>query len=42
LLTHEINYLIVVGTLHLVGAEGVPNLLTQQGYKVTQLRQRVD
>ena len=40
LLTHQINYLIVVGTLHLVGTEGVPNLLTEQGYTVTQLRQQ--
>jgi len=42
LLSHQINYLIVVGTLHLVGNEGVPDLLTQQGYTVTQLRQRID
>lgn len=42
LLSHQINYLIVVGTLHLVGNEGVPDLLTQQGYTVTQLRQRAD
>ncbi len=42
LLTHRANYLIVVGTLHLVGAEGVPNLLTEQGYTVTQLKQRVE
>jgi uncharacterized protein YbaP (TraB family) len=40
LLTHQINYLIVVGTLHLVGAEGVPNLLIEQGHTVTQLRQQ--
>jgi hypothetical protein len=39
LLTHENNYLIVVGTLHLVGEEGVPDLLENRGYKVTQLRQ---
>lgn len=42
LLSHQINYLIVVGTLHLVGNEGVPDLLTQQGYTVTQLRQPAD
>ncbi len=42
LLTDEIDYLIVVGTLHLVGTEGVPNLLAQRGYKVTQLRQQIN
>lgn len=42
LLTHEIDYLIVVGTLHLVGAEGVPDLLAKRGYKVTQLRQQAN
>lgn len=40
LLTHRVNYLIIVGTLHLVGAGGVPNLLTEQGYTVIQLKQR--
>jgi uncharacterized protein YbaP (TraB family) len=42
LLSHQTNYLIVVGTLHLIGNEGVPDLLTQRGYTVTQLRQRID
>ena len=42
LLTHRVNYLIVVGALHLVGAEGVPNLLTEQGYTVTQLKQQAE
>ena len=42
LLTHQVNYLIVVGTLHLVGVEGVPDLLAKQGYIVTQLRQRTN
>ncbi len=42
LLTHEIDYLIVVGTLHLVGTEGVPDLLAKRGYKVTQLRQQAN
>jgi uncharacterized protein YbaP (TraB family) len=42
LLSHQTNYLIVVGTLHLVGDEGVPDLLTQRGYTVTQLRQQID
>jgi uncharacterized protein YbaP (TraB family) len=38
-LTHEENYLIIVGALHLVGASGVPELLRKDGYRVTQLRQ---
>ncbi len=37
----DIDYLIVVGTLHLVGEDGVPGLLSQRGYKVTQLHQPV-
>jgi uncharacterized protein YbaP (TraB family) len=39
LLDDEIDYLIVVGTLHLVGEDGVPNLLTRRGHDVIQLRQ---
>lgn len=39
LLMHEQDYLIVVGALHLVGDNGVPNLLSKKGYEVTQLRQ---
>jgi len=39
LLDDDDNYLIVVGALHLVGEEGVPNLLAEQGHKVRQLRQ---
>lgn len=39
LLTEKDDYLIIVGALHLVGEEGVPNLLSQRGYEVTQLHQ---
>jgi uncharacterized protein YbaP (TraB family) len=39
LLDDDDNYLIVVGALHLVGEEGVPNLLAEQGLKIRQLRQ---
>jgi len=39
LLREKDDYLIIVGALHLVGKEGVPNLLSQRGHKVTQLRQ---
>ena len=39
LLDDEIDYLIVVGALHLVGDDGVPNLLRLRGHAVTQLRQ---
>ena len=39
LLREQDDYLIIVGALHLVGKEGVPNLLSRRGYKVIQLRQ---
>ena len=39
LLTEQDNYLIIVGALHLVGEEGVPNLLSQRGHDVRQLHQ---
>ena len=39
LLSEEDDYLFVVGALHLVGEEGVPQLLSRRGHKVTQLRQ---
>ena len=39
LLEEKDDYLIIVGALHLVGEEGVPQLLSQRGHKVTQLRQ---
>lgn len=39
LLREKDDYLIIVGTLHLVGKEGVPNLLSRRGYSVTQLHE---
>lgn len=39
LLDDEIDYLIVVGALHLVGNQGVPELLESRGHQVTQLHQ---
>ena len=39
LLDDDIDYMIVVGALHLVGDDGVPNLLKLRGHEVTQLRQ---
>jgi len=39
LLDDSDDYLIVVGALHLVGDNGVPNLLAERGHKVRQLRQ---
>jgi len=39
LLDDEIDYLIIVGTLHLVGEDGVPNLLRSRGHEVSQLHQ---
>ena len=39
LLDDPLDYLIVVGTLHLVGRAGVPDLLAARGHEVAQLRQ---
>ena len=39
LLDDQDDYLIVVGALHLVGEEGVPQLLSQRGHVVSQLHQ---
>jgi uncharacterized protein YbaP (TraB family) len=39
LLREKDNYLIIVGALHLVGDQGVPNLLSQRGFDVIQLHQ---
>ena len=36
LLTHDEDYLIVVGALHLVGDDGVPQLLRREGVEVRQ------
>jgi uncharacterized protein YbaP (TraB family) len=36
-MTHDDDYLIIVGALHLVGDEGVPSLLRKQGTKIRQL-----
>ena len=42
LMDDEIDYLIVVGALHLVGDNGVPNLLSERGHEVVQLSQSAD
>jgi uncharacterized protein len=39
LLDDEDDYLIVVGALHLIGEDGLPALLAQQGVEVRQLHQ---
>lgn len=39
LIDDDIDYLIVVGTLHLVGDKGVPELLKTRGYEVIQMKQ---
>lgn len=39
LLEDEGDYLIVVGALHLIGEDGLPALLAEQGVEVRQLRQ---
>lgn len=40
LLDDDQDYLVVVGALHLVGDEGVPNLLADRGIGIHQLRER--
>ena len=37
LLDDRDDYLIIVGALHLVGDQGVPNLLAGRGVKIIQL-----
>jgi hypothetical protein len=37
LLTDNDDYLIIVGALHLVGHDGVPNLLAREGFNIQQL-----
>jgi len=39
LLTHDQDYFVVVGALHLVGENGLPRQLEQRGYDVKQLQQ---
>ena len=39
LLDDEEDYLVIVGTLHLVGEDGVPKMLEARGHQVEQLRQ---
>jgi hypothetical protein len=39
LLDDSDDYLIVVGTMHLVGKDGVPQLLKKRGHQVTQMQQ---
>ena len=42
LLDDSLDYLIIVGALHLIGDEGVPSLLESRGHNVNQMRQSVD
>ena len=42
LLDDDLDYLVIVGTLHLVGEDGVPNLLKSRGHEVAQLHQPAD
>ena len=39
LLDDDEDYLVIVGALHLVGEEGVPELLTDRGVEIRQMRQ---
>lgn len=39
MLEHDDDYLVVVGALHLIGPDGVPDLLTKRGEQVRQLQQ---
>jgi len=40
LLTQREDYLVVVGALHLVGEDGVPQLLERRGVRITQMHER--
>jgi len=40
LLDDDDDYLIVVGALHLIGADGVPELLSRRGVRVSQMHQQ--
>lgn len=39
MLAEKDDYLIVVGAMHLIGEDGVPNLLSRRGHEVVQMRQ---
>jgi uncharacterized protein YbaP (TraB family) len=39
LLLHDEDYLIIVGTLHLIGTDGVPNMLRERGKELWQVQQ---
>jgi len=41
LLDDEDDYLVIVGAAHLVGEDGVPDLLSQQGVRIKQLHESV-
>jgi len=40
LLEQREDYLVVVGALHLVGEDGVPQLLEQRGVRITQMHEQ--
>lgn len=40
LLRDEEDYLVIVGALHLVGEDGMPQLLEARGYKVSQMHEQ--
>ena len=40
LLAQREDYLVVVGALHLVGEDGVPQLLERRGVRITQMHER--
>jgi hypothetical protein len=40
LLQQDEDYLVIVGALHLVGEDGVPQLLEQRGIRITQMREQ--
>ena len=39
LLRDEEDYLVIVGALHLIGKDGMPQLLEARGYKVSQMHE---
>ena len=39
LLDDDVDYLVVVGALHLIGENGIPELLTRRGVRVSQMHQ---